>query len=86
MWHYVRALDTENADAYAAAFTPDGQFGSGGLLPGSWVVGYFQTIDERLQQENRKPLRSGCARLLRVQLHQDPPDATLHTCNGVWRD
>src|SRR5579863_2641041 len=30
MWQYVRALDTENADAYAAAYTPDGQFGSGG--------------------------------------------------------
>ena len=29
MWQYVRALDTENADAYAAAYTPDGQFGSG---------------------------------------------------------
>jgi uncharacterized protein (TIGR02246 family) len=29
MWQYVRALDTGNADAYAAAFTPDGQFGSG---------------------------------------------------------
>jgi hypothetical protein len=29
MWDYVRALDTENADAYAAAYTPDGQFGSG---------------------------------------------------------
>jgi len=29
MWRYVRALDTENADAYAAVFTPDGQFGSG---------------------------------------------------------
>jgi uncharacterized protein (TIGR02246 family) len=29
MWQYVRALDTENANAYAAAYTPDGQFGSG---------------------------------------------------------
>ena len=29
MWQYVRALDTEYADAYAAAFTPDGQFGAG---------------------------------------------------------
>jgi uncharacterized protein (TIGR02246 family) len=29
MWRYVRALDTENADAYAAVFTPDGQFGTG---------------------------------------------------------
>jgi SnoaL-like domain len=29
MWNYVRALDTENADAYAATYTPDGQFGTG---------------------------------------------------------
>jgi len=29
MWQYVRALDNENADAYAAVYTPDGQFGSG---------------------------------------------------------
>jgi uncharacterized protein (TIGR02246 family) len=29
MWRYVRALDTFNADACAAAYTPDGQFGSG---------------------------------------------------------
>src|SRR5690242_18461706 len=29
MWRYVRALDTENAESYAAAFTPDGQFGAG---------------------------------------------------------
>ena len=24
MWQYVRALDTEHADAYAAVYTPDG--------------------------------------------------------------
>lgn len=29
MWQYVRALDTENAEAYAAVYTADGQFGSG---------------------------------------------------------
>jgi uncharacterized protein (TIGR02246 family) len=29
MWNYARALDTENADAYAAVYAPDGQFGSG---------------------------------------------------------
>ena len=29
MWQYVRALDTENAEAYAAVYTPDGQFGGG---------------------------------------------------------
>src|SRR5688572_6305544 len=30
MWRYTRALDTANADAYAAAYTPDGQFSAGG--------------------------------------------------------
>jgi len=29
MWKYARALDTENAEAYAATYTPDGQFGTG---------------------------------------------------------
>ena len=29
MWHYARALDTGNAEAYAACYTEDGQFGVG---------------------------------------------------------
>jgi uncharacterized protein (TIGR02246 family) len=29
MWRYARALDTGDAEAYAALYTPDGQFGSG---------------------------------------------------------
>lgn len=29
MWHYARALDSGNAEAYAAVYTPDGQFGTG---------------------------------------------------------
>src|SRR5688500_12428714 len=29
MWRYTRALDTRNEDAYAAVYTPDGQFGAG---------------------------------------------------------
>jgi hypothetical protein len=29
MWQYTRALDTLNADAYIATYTPDGQFGGG---------------------------------------------------------
>src|SRR5215471_739990 len=29
MWRYVRALDTADADAYAAAFTADGTFTAG---------------------------------------------------------
>jgi uncharacterized protein (TIGR02246 family) len=29
MWRYTRALDTNNGEAYAAAYTPDGQFSAG---------------------------------------------------------
>jgi hypothetical protein len=29
MWRYTRALDTNDADAYAATYTPDGQFSAG---------------------------------------------------------
>lgn len=29
MWRYVRALDTRDADAYAAAYTEDGEFRAG---------------------------------------------------------
>ena len=29
MWRYCRALDSLNADAYAATYTADGQFGTG---------------------------------------------------------
>lgn len=29
MWRYTRALDTNDADAYASVYTPDGQFGTG---------------------------------------------------------
>jgi uncharacterized protein (TIGR02246 family) len=29
MWRYVRALDTNDGEAYASVYTPDGQFGSG---------------------------------------------------------
>jgi uncharacterized protein (TIGR02246 family) len=29
MWDYIRALDAGNAEAYAALFAPDGQFGKG---------------------------------------------------------
>ena len=30
MWRYARALDTFDADGYAAVYTEDGQFGAGG--------------------------------------------------------
>src|SRR3954468_14682655 len=30
MWRYARALDTNDAEAYASAYAPDGQFSAGG--------------------------------------------------------
>ncbi len=42
MWRYARALDTRKADAYAAAYTPDGQFVADGnatkgrAVPSAW--------------------------------------------------
>ncbi len=30
MWNYTRALDSANPEAYAAAYTPDGEFRAGG--------------------------------------------------------
>ena len=29
MWRYARALDTNDAEAYASAYAPDGQFSAG---------------------------------------------------------
>ena len=29
MWRYARALDTNDAEGYASAYAPDGQFGTG---------------------------------------------------------
>ena len=32
MWRYARALDTGDAEGYAALYTPDGQFSAGGTV------------------------------------------------------
>ena len=62
MWQYVRALDTENADAYAATYTPDGQFGSGAnAVKGhealkKMIAGYRQqTADAEAKSGERRP-------------------------------
>lgn len=53
MWRYVRALDSLDADAYAAAFTPDGSFTSGGAAEKGhaelkqMVVGLKENRDKR---------------------------------------
>ncbi|MGD0130535.1 MAG: nuclear transport factor 2 family protein [Bryobacteraceae bacterium] len=62
MWQYVRALDTENADAYAAVFTPDGQFGTGAnAVKGSealkkMINGFRQrTADNQAKTGEKRP-------------------------------
>jgi SnoaL-like domain len=61
MWRYVRALDTFNAEAYAAAFTPDGQFGTGANASkgrdalAKMVVGLKQRSAENETKTGQKP-------------------------------
>jgi hypothetical protein len=63
MWRYVRALDTENPDAYAATYTPDGQFGNGAnAVKGrealkKMIAGFRQrTADAEAKGEKRPPM------------------------------
>jgi len=62
MWQYVRALDTGNQDAYAALFTPDGQFGSGAdAVKGrdalkKMIAGYRQRdAEEEAKSRQKRP-------------------------------
>jgi uncharacterized protein (TIGR02246 family) len=58
MWRYVRALDTENADAYAAAYTPDGQFGTGAsAIKGRDAL--KKMINDLRQRATEKEAKSG---------------------------
>lgn len=56
MWRYVRALDTLDADAYAAVFTENGSFGSGANAAEGrealrqMIVGLQESRAERLEQ------------------------------------
>jgi len=63
MWQYTRALDTENPDAYAAAYTPDGQFGSGtNAIKGHEALKKMiadlrqRTVDAEAKGEKRPPM------------------------------
>jgi hypothetical protein len=55
MWRYVRALDTLDADGYAATYTSDGRFSSGGAMAGSGRDGLRKMIldikQRRAEQE-----------------------------------
>ena len=55
MWDYIRALDSGNAEAYAALFAPDGQFGRGdGAVKGREALGkMISDARQKLDAENR---------------------------------
>ena len=44
MWRYVRALDSMDADGYAAVFTEDGTFGSGNTQNEARYDSYWMTV------------------------------------------
>lgn len=62
MWRYVRALDTENPEAYAATYTPDGQFGTGAkavkgrMALEKMIVGLRQQGQARAKGQKRPPM------------------------------
>jgi hypothetical protein len=61
MWTYVRALDTFNPEAYAATYTPDGQFGAGkNAVKGrealqKMIEGYRQQAAEAAAKGQKQP-------------------------------
>jgi uncharacterized protein (TIGR02246 family) len=60
MWQYARALDTENADAYIATFTPDGQFGGGANATKGHEALHKMIADmhKRNVEPNRRPVKT----------------------------
>ena len=54
MWHYARALDTYNPDAYAALFTEDGQFKAGPNATKGRQALYDMIANYRKDREDRK--------------------------------
>jgi uncharacterized protein (TIGR02246 family) len=61
MWDYIRALDSGNAEAYAAIFAPDGQFGRGAnAVKGrealkKMVLDARQKIDAEKKDDKKRP-------------------------------
>jgi uncharacterized protein (TIGR02246 family) len=62
MWDYIRALDSGNAEAYAALFAPDGQFGRGATATKGREALKKMMLDAKKQMESapktdKKPAR-----------------------------
>ena len=61
MWDYIRALDSGDAEAYAALFAPDGQFGTGDTaIKGrealkKMISDARQTMDTDNQSDQERP-------------------------------
>lgn len=61
MWEYIQALDSHNAEAFVAMFTPDGQFGRGEKAVRGrdalreMVVDAWQKMDAENKGDQEKP-------------------------------
>jgi 3-phenylpropionate/cinnamic acid dioxygenase small subunit len=53
MWRYARALDTTDAEAYAALYTADGQFGTGDAAVKGHEALKQMVLDVRKRREER---------------------------------
>jgi hypothetical protein len=54
MWHYARALDTFDADAYVANYTPDAQFVAGGNPTAGTAALRKMIVDLKTNREERE--------------------------------
>ncbi len=84
MWQYARALDSENPEAYAAVYTPDGQFGAGPtpVKGRDALKKVIQDLRDRARRTKRRPAKSGlrCSTPRRTAT-SNSPTRTMRT----WR-
>jgi uncharacterized protein (TIGR02246 family) len=87
MWRYARALDTGDADAYAAVYTEDGQFGTGDKATRGRAALHKMVADlkqARLEREAKgEPKRPGTLHMETnhsITFH----DADHATYNAYW--
>ena len=82
MWRYARALDTNNADAYAAIYTPDGSFGTGAVcFPCSPVP--WTPVNSRNSASVSLPRSSGRSTSGRVPLKRNHGSTGVFLCGFI---
>jgi hypothetical protein len=86
MWNYGRALEGQNADAYAALYAPDGQFGTG---PNAYrgrqaIKKMFVELKRREAQAQAKGQRPASVYVMNLNGYLEFPDRNHARMEGYW--